>query len=517
MKKRQQTEIDLLDLLKEFCYHWRSVLVCMLVFAILACGYCGMKNVSANKALQQQAESQSDSEIDEADAEINLGDGSLMDVLSERGKLTEVEKSNVKTAVSIYTILQEYYDSIDDAYAQIGLANEERLVLQYAVRLNGSAENGNAANTLVYAICQYVNNGGLSAAIIGNGYDELTTEELNNRIKVNYSTDFISSGKNTGVQIVESNSDVVPFTIICMGTSQRENNEIGEAVKTALDGFVQEYQELGNLELMLLGEYTGEVKDTTVLAEKSNDTSAIVNQYSQFNNFVVNFTDTQKEIFNEVVGNDVLTVSDESVKATLATVDETEKTEVLQISVMTGMKKYIILGLVAGLLLSILGYGLLYAVNGSVKTKEEFEKAYGLYCLGNLIDIERKTAFDKLLQKLFGEKYDTLDVRRKLTVANIRALCTKNECNKMCIMSTLTLNDKEKENIEFLQKQLKNDGIEVEFVGNIMENVSGFDQLVEIGVAVLLEKTKETRYVAMNQIVSVCEEHQINVLGVICQ
>ena len=82
MKKRQQTEIDLLDLLKEFCYHWRSVLVCMLVFAILACGYCGMKNVSANKALQQQAESQADSEIDEADAEINLGDGSLMDVLS---------------------------------------------------------------------------------------------------------------------------------------------------------------------------------------------------------------------------------------------------------------------------------------------------------------------------------------------------------------------------------------------------------------------------------------------------
>ena len=133
------------------------------------------------------------------------------------------------------------------------------------------------------------------------------------------------------------------------------------------------------------------------------------------------------------------------------------------------------------------------------------------------MDIEKKTAFDRLLQKLFGEKYDTLDMRRKLTVANIRALCTKNECKKMCIMSTLTLNNKEKENIEFLQEQLKNDEIEVEFVGNVMENVSGFDKLVETGVAVLLEKTKETRYVTMNQIVSVCEEHQINVLGVICQ
>lgn len=515
MKKRQQTEIDLLDLLKEFCYHWRSVLVCMLVFAILACGYCGIKNVSTNKALQQQAESQSESEMDEEDAEMNLGDGSLMDVLSERGKLTEVEKSNVKTAVSIYTILQEYYNSIDDAYAQIGLANKERLVLQYAVRLNGSAENGNAANTLVYAICQYVNNGGLASAIAESGYDELTTDELNNRISVNYSSDFINDGNNADVQIVEGNNDVLPFTVICTGADKDENDKIGQAVKNALEQFVQDYQELGNLELMLLGEYTGEVKDTSVLAEKSKDTSDIVNQYSQFSGFVANFSETQKEIFNEVVGNDVLEVTDEGVKASLAA-DKQESTQVPQISITFGMKKYAVLGLAAGLFLSVLCYGLYYVFTGTVKTREEFERGYGLYCLGNLAEMQRKTSFDRLLQKLFGDNYDSLENRRNLAIANIRALCMKEQSKQISILSTVPMDADLQDNVEYIKTQLQKEGIEAAFVGNVIESVSGFDRLVDTGVAVLLEKPKETRYTDMNQMASVCEEHGINVFGVIC-
>lgn len=514
MKKRQQTEIDLLDLLKEFCYHWRSVLVCMLVFAILACGYCGMKNVSTNKALQQ-AESQPDSEIDEADDEMNLGDGSLMDVLSERGKLTEVEKSNVKTAVSIYTILQEYYDSIDDAYAQIGLANKERLVLQYAVRLNGCTENGNAANTLVYAIGQYINNGGLTSDIIESGYDELTVDELNNRIKINYPAEFADSKNDAEVQIVEENNDVVPFTIICMGTSQKENETIGENVKKALDEFVQEYQELGSLELVLLGQYTGKVKDTSVLAEKSTDTFDIMNQYSQFDDFVTKFTETQKAIFNEVVGNDVLEVTDEAAKTLLAA-DEKDSVQVPQISITSGMKKYVVLGLIAGLLLAAIGYGLYYIFTGTVKAKEEFERGYGLYCLGNLAEMQSKTSFDRFLQKLFGDNYDSVENRRNLAIANIRALCVKEQSKQISILSTVSMDAYMQDNVEYIKAQLQKDGIEAVFIGNVIESVSGFDKLVDTGVAVLLEKPKETRYTVMNQIASVCEEHGINVFGVIC-
>lgn len=196
------------------------------------------------------------------------------------------------------------------------------------------------------------------------------------------------------VQIVEGNNDVVPFTIICMGTSQKENETIGENVKKALDEFVQEYQELGSLELVLLGQYTGEVKDASVLAEKSTDTSAIVNRHSQFNNFVANFSETKKAIFNEVVGSDVLEVTDEGIKTSL-TADEQDSTQVPKISITAGMKKYVVLGLAAGLFLAVLCYGLYYIFTGTVKTKREFERGYGLYCLGNLAETQRKTSFDR--------------------------------------------------------------------------------------------------------------------------
>lgn len=512
MKKRQQTEIDLWDLLKEFFYHWRSVLACMLVFAVLACGYCGVKNASTNKALQQAgAEAGTDTEM--ADEEMNIGDGSLMDVLAERGGLSELEISNVKTAISIYAILQEYYDDIDDAYAQIGLANEKRSVLQYAVRVSGSVTGTDAADTLVYAISQYVNNGGLSSAIAGGGDTELTVDELNNRIKVSCLSN--DSDKNN-VKIVDGAKDIVPFTIICLGTNQNENEKLCESVKTALDSFVQNYDELGNLELMLLGEYAGEKKDTSVLMDKSDDTSAIVSQFNQFNNFVTNFTDVQKAVFNEVVGSDVLAVSDESVKTTLAA-DTNGKADVSQISITAGMKKYLVLGLAMGLILSVLCYGMYYVFTDTVKTKEEFERAYGLYGVGNLVNAEKRNSFDRLLQKIFGDKYDSLENRRELTVANIRALCVKNDCNRISIVSTIRKDASMQENITYIQTELSKDGIDAAFVGNVIESVAGFDKMVEMGTIVLLEKTKETKYTEMNQIASICEEHKIDVLGVVCQ
>lgn len=72
------------------------------------------------------------------------------------------------------------------------------------------------------------------------------------------------------------------------------------------------------------------------------------------------------------------------------------------------------------------------------------------------------------------------------------------------------------DNVEYIKTQLQKEGIEAAFVGNVIESVSGFDTLVDTGVAVLLEKPKETRYTDMNQMASVCEEHGINVFGVIC-
>ena len=114
-------------------------------------------------------------------------------------------------------------------------------------------------------------------------------------------------------------------------------------------------------------------------------------------------------------------------------------TQVPKISITAGMKKYVVLGLAAGLFLAVLCYGLYYIFTGTVKTKGEFERGYGLYCLGNLTETQRKTSFDRLLQKLFGDNYDSLENRRNLSIANIRALCMKEQIKQISILSTVSM------------------------------------------------------------------------------
>lgn len=92
----------------------------------------------------------------------------------------------------------------------------------------------------------------------------------------------------------------------------------------------------------------------------------------------------------------------------------------------------------------------------------------------------------------------------------------KEQIKQISILSTVSMDADMQDNLEYIKAQLQKDGIEAVFVGNVIESVAGFDKLVNTGAAVLLEKPKETRYTAMNQMASICEEHGIDVFGIIC-
>ena len=498
MKKRQETEIDVLDLLKNICYHWRSVLAFMIVFALLAGGYCVAKNISTNRTLKQQVRENKDTmpSKDTSDEDI-----ALIDVLAERGGLTETEKYNVKMAVGLYAILQEYYNAMDDESGQSVFSNEDRLVLQFVLRAKGDSATGeDVVNTVGYAIDQYVANGGLSATMKESGFEALTVDEINNCISIKYNATMVQK-----IQSEKDDASMIPLIVICKGTDEEKRRELGEGVKVALEEFVQGYEQLGQVELILLGEYQGQA--TTVPLLRKN-----VEEYNEFNNFVNGFSDTQKAIFNEMVGTEALTIGDASVKEILS-VSKAEEKEMPEVSVTLGVSKYIVMGLLLGLFLAMAWYGIIYILFGTVKTKEEMEHRYGQYSLGNLAENADKTGIDKVLQRFFEGNYDKIENRRKLAGANIKAICNKQNIKRIAITSSILMSDIERGQLDMLLNELGSAGIKVVYVGNILEDVTGFETLLNAEGVVLFERLGFSKRKALDRIDDICEEHQINVLG----
>ena len=302
-KRKENIEIDLLDMLRSIMYHWRSGVVCIIIITILGAGYCVFKNESTNKNLVLQNQNE---KTDEKKVQI-AGDKEQLEVLASKASLSEIEKNTIKVAASMYTIL-------NDRYSKMSLTTGNRLVFQYAIKVKQSeGTSKDIANTMVYAIAQYIRNGGLASAIVDDGYKDMTVVELTDRLSIDY------VGVNeTGVPLNAndmniSNISISPFVVILEGTSDKKSNELITYINGELKEFVKSYKNLGEIELLVLSKYHGKVKD-----DYNTDINTIT-IYDQFNSVTDKFSDKQKAIFNIIMGKDVLEVSDPSILNSITT------------------------------------------------------------------------------------------------------------------------------------------------------------------------------------------------------
>ena len=521
MKENRQAEIDLLDLCKNILQKWRVLLVCMLVFAIGMCGYSVTQNIQTNKAIdaenQLRKESEKESKSEKTDSEENATElVQNLQQLAATTSLTDAQIDNVRTAVNVYQTLRAGAESLDTAYT-LDYANENCTVLQYIVKATATDVKADELNEVFLDTLQdYIEKGGLATDIMSDGYDMVSSSDITALIS------FEKGGNSDYTKVAldeESNSplSMSTFAVTCKGENEKQAEELAEAVKKSIDKYVVAYDGWETITLSLQTQYNTQIADLSGVRDASSTASTVANLNSQFNTLTTNFTDEQKALLNAAVGKQVFDV-EATINTEQKATDEVALTP--HVSLMSGVLKHMVIGLFIGLFLPALWFAFMYIFSGTIKQKNEFERVYQYYCLGDLRKVKENQKFgaklDRWISQLGEGTLDTYEHRMELLLANIKATCKKAGIDSVYMNATYVLSEDERQELADMVARLEKDGIHAVFGGNALHDVSAFEKMTQYKNVIMVEKPTVTKYTELDKMDTLCAEHEINVLGVVC-
>ena len=522
MKENRQAEIDLLDLCKNILQKWRVLLVCMLVFAIGMCGYSVTQNIQTNKAIdaenQLRKESEKESKNEKPDGKEKNATELVQNLqqLAATTSLTDAQIDNVRTAINVYQTLQAGAESLDTAY-MLDYANENCTVLQYISKATATDVKADELNEAFLDTLQdYIEKGGLATDIMSDGYDMMSSSDITALIS------FEKGGNSDYTKVAldeESNSplSMSTFAVTCKGENEKQAEELAEAVKKSIDKYVVAYDGWETITLSLQTQYNTQIADLSGVRDASSTASTVANLNSQFNTLTTNFTDEQKALLNAAVGKQVFDV-EATINTEQKATDEVALTP--HVSLMSGVLKHMVIGLFIGLFLPALWFALIYIFAGTIKQKDEFERAYQYYCLGDLRKVKENqkfgAKFDHWIAQLGEGSLDTYEHRMDLLLANIKATCKKAGIDTVYMNATYVLSEEERQELADVVARLEKDGIHAVFGGNALHDVSAFEKMTQYKNVIMVEKPTVTKYTELDKMDTLCAEHEVNVLGVVC-
>lgn len=522
MKENRQLEIDLLDLCKSILQKWRVLLVCMLVLAIVMCGYRVTQNVQTNKAIDAENQMRQESKKENKNEKTDSSDKNATELvqnlqqLATTTSLTDAQIDNVRTAINVYQTLQAGAESLDTAYT-LDYANENRTVLQYIVKAKAADVKADMLNeTFLDALQSYIEKGGLATDIVGEGYNTLSLVDVT--ALINFDKGNTSDVKKIALnEEIEGSVSVRTFAVTCKGENEKQAEELAEAVKKSIEKYAASYDGWETITLSLQTRYNTQIADLNGVRDASSTASTVANLNAQFNNLTANFTDEQKALLNAVVGKQIF-----DVETTINTEQNASDEVVLtpHISLMSGVLKHMVLGLLIGLFLPALWFAFLYIFAGTIKQKNDFERAYQYYCLGDLRKIKASNGFgaklDRWIAQLGEGSLDTYEHRMELLLANIKATCKKAGIDTVYMNATYILSEDERQELADVVARLEKDGIHAVFGGNALHDVSAFEKMTQYKNVIMVEKPTVTKYTELDKMDTLCAEHEVKVLGVVC-
>ena len=458
-------EIDLLHLFKYLLKRWKIIVLGAVICLMIGSAYCVFQNSKANDAIDALNE-----KIDN-NSKVDTEFGAVSDLIkkySEGISISEMEKERVANAISIYSVLDGYNAKLVNVEVDSRYSDGSAQNLQYNI------SSGNAAKSINTALSSYITSGGL-AIDIAKG--KVTDERL-------LAKRIVLLKNDNGDSVVEPVN--VSFTVTCIGEDDNDAKELAEIVDKKLNAYVEKYKVIGNFSFDKLDQYESQVDSQLFDAQYQNIAASINTLTSQFNSSTVNFTDNQKALFNAVMGKNVF--------VTTTSLSTDDQKELPHVSMTAGIVKYAGIGAFAGLFIIVCVFSCIYIFGGKLKQNSDLERYYNYYILG---DITSQAAGIEMLY------------------ANLKAICQKNNLNKVCVHSSLDFSEDTMAKLNTLIDAMKAEQIEVVFVGNTCKSVSGFETMVDTGAVVLMEREMETRLSDIKEISENCREHDVKIVGAI--
>ncbi len=479
----EEREIDLVDLIADILSHWRGILVCMLVGAVLAGAFSYVKSVPESEEIIEEEEKAPEERIQ-----------SLEENMKEAEKVAVLSVIDDERELELY---RQYMDT--SVLMQMDSYDIPRIVMIFSIQMDDMGQSYILRS--VYE--DLINNVGMCEWI-----------EEKTGISAVSAAELVSAQGRTGVTVLNGGQETVAGSDSLRVQVIHYDAEECEKLAQAIEDYINQQhtrltRELGAHEITLLSESAGTMMDTGVRDRQISYSNSLLSLQSGIANAIDAFTEDQQDYY------ELLTQKEpEGGIESGKDAGEVEAPEaVVKPSV---SKKYVLVGAVLFAFVYAGIFFVLYVLNGKLRTADELQSLYHISQLGLVVrDKEKKKVFiDKWIDSLRNRKKRQFTAEQSLQLA---ATAVKISAGKQGLDTVYLMGCDLKAGAEAVCRKLKElleqENITAVILDNVLYDAAAMDELEHAKGIVLVEKAMSTMYDEISRELELASRQGIKVLG----
>lgn len=475
--------ISLVDLILDILSHWRGLLVCMLVGALLMGGFSYLRSRA-----QESSKVKVTTEEQIQTLEAILNDSEKIAVHTVLGDEQE------------YAIYQQYTEN--SILMQMNPQSIPRIDMLFGIQANDNAQSyalKSIYEELVNSVgmFQWVEEQtGISSASVS---ELITTQDKPYVLSLN---DKIYD--STRAAVADSNC----LKVMVIHYDETECEKLAKSVKDYIerqcDLLASKFE---SHEIILLSESKGTMIDTWVRDIQLSCFNTEITLLTNCAKAKDAFTENQ-QIYYELLKNE----SDNSEEVGEFELSE-ESTAVTKFSINT---KYVVLGMVLFALIYAGVFFMLYVFNQKLRVSDELQVIYNISQLGLIVKAEGKKKFfvDRWIDAMrnWNRRCFTRKQSLDLAAAAIKISAGKQKMDTVCLLGC-DLKAGADVVCQELKERLEQEHITVKILDNVLYNAEAMEELESVKGIILVEKAMSTMYNEILREIELASRQNIDILG----
>ena len=494
----EERKIDLIDLMVEILYRWKSLLLAALAGALLLGGFSYHKSMN---------------EVRNTDF-AGMAPAEMREYLESH--MFAFDRANVKQIVSTERSVKQYEEYLSSSVLMnLDPAAVPRTVLIYSVDCKDREE----AEAVTALYVQILRSGELAKELAS--YDDSVSEGamgelirvlgVNDSYEVKISQDIY--GNLNGISYSYTSAPSTAFTVTLTGKTPEDVSKMADKTGEYINGIAKNKAFKGRNHTCVMVSRTEETAADVELMECQKALRDAI--YSTANN-------------NVASAKDALKGSGLAYYNVLKEMEDTEPAETVSDENMTGPavipvkpainKRYVVVGFAAGIFIyaGILLMG--YLMSPRIHYTDDISGLYGISRIGSIPDEKKwsRSAYTGWLRKIRdrGNRFFAGDKAVELSCTGVRALCEKKDISSLCVIGC-NMEGRTGEVASSIVNAVSDGSFKSEVIANILYDADAYKRFCTYQGVVLLEKCGETMYEEILEELKKISAQGITLLGAV--
>lgn len=462
-KRTEDTEIDIMELLREICMQWKQIFICAVICAAVLGGYGYLKNRGSTDAVSGEE-------------------------TAEKTELTEEEQQGIADAAELEEEIRQLETYLENSVLmQIDAYHKDKVVMLYSIE----QAKGREVQKITESYLNFIANGGAVNGLKESAgkwdMDGSLLAELVSASQKTYSVPYQILADSTQDWDLPAES---LFYVEITGRNARMAERLADDVHTVL----KEYRDEVNSK-------AGRHRLTLLSREKCQQTDSGLAALQREKKALLSTSRTNLKAMTDAFSHEqMMRYLDETNMEHGQEVTE----EALDNAVFGSILKYIMAGLICGIFLYAGFYTCLYLFRDTVKSAGEMRRMYTFPFYGGITMKKSKTS-----------NAETIEHEKAQMMNRIRLMCRKQGIRRLSIVSDFAFEERERECMECIAARLKEWGIETLIAENGTRDPARWDAMAEAGNVLIICRIGTTTHRMIDDAVAFYLENDMSITGAI--